>query len=169
LFGYGTSISAASGATRRSVRRKARARSARSEPTFTIGTISQSGCSAASSPLRPYEMPPHSSTGAFRGSRPWMVSQTSVPMTPIRRLEAAKVLHLECGDGSHHAGGAGKHAGHDARGVHSRPEGASPHLGAERREERVTGRRHAAGHHHHVGVENIEKIGDAHAEVARRV
>src|SRR5688572_27510130 len=30
-------------------------------------------------------MPPHSSTGASSGSRPWMMSHTKVPMTPSRR------------------------------------------------------------------------------------
>ena len=39
-------------------------------PTFMIGTISQSSGSAASRPLNAYVMPPHSSTGRWRGSRP---------------------------------------------------------------------------------------------------
>src|SRR5689334_20947404 len=75
----------ASGAIRSSVDKKVAARDARSSPTLTIGTISQSSDSAASSPPRPYAMPPHSSTGAERGSRPWITSQTKDPITPTRR------------------------------------------------------------------------------------
>jgi len=58
LLAYGTSINAASGAMRWSVWRNPFAREMRSLPTFMIGTISQSGGSAASRPAREYVMPP---------------------------------------------------------------------------------------------------------------
>ena len=61
---------AASGAMRRSVRRNSPACACRSSPTRASGTISHSSVSAASSAERAYVIPPHSSTGAERGSRP---------------------------------------------------------------------------------------------------
>src|SRR3982751_2220385 len=134
----------------RSVPRYWRAFAARSCPTFMMGTISQSSGSAASSPLRLYVIPPHSSIGTARASRPWMTSHTKVPMTPMRffRVElpitgtshATHVLLLEARHGAHHTRRPRQRARHDLHRAHRGAEGAAPHLGAERHEERVARR-----------------------------
>ena len=52
---------------------------------------------------------------------------------------------LERRDRADDAGGAGQLAGHDAARLDRRPERATPHLGAQRHEQRVARLRHAAG------------------------
>ena len=70
LFAAGTSIGIASGAARRRPLMNRRACGHRSDPTFASGTRCHDSGSAASNALRAYVMPPHSSTGSRRGSRP---------------------------------------------------------------------------------------------------
>src|SRR3954454_6746853 len=125
-------------------------------------------------------MPPHSSTGASRGSRPWITSHTKLPITPTRffrvinlapassRLQLAQLLLLERSDGAHDAGGEGKCAGYDPARLHGRLERAAPHLGAERLEQRVSRLGHAARQHHCIRVEDVEQIRDTRAEETRR-
>src|SRR5687768_17437659 len=191
---------------RRSPPMNSRAREARSNPTFMTGTISQSSGSAASSALRAYVMPPHSSTGTCRASRPWSVSQTKVPMTPsrLRRLGVGsrcrgvggsgarlsipraldpsiprspdpgpshfpQLLRLERRDCADDASGAGEDSRHDATRLHRGPEGPTLHLGAQRLEQLVTCLRYAACDHDHVGIEDVEQIGDPGSEELCRV
>ena len=80
----------ASGATRRSPLTKRRACGQRSDPTRASGTTCHDAGSAASNALSAYVMPPHSSTGSRRGSRPWMTSQTKEPMTPRRFIQRVR-------------------------------------------------------------------------------
>ena len=48
--------------------------------------------------------------------------------------------------------------------LHRRLERAAGHLAAERHEEVVAGERHAAADHDHLGIEDVEQVGDADAE-----
>src|SRR6476646_6067245 len=132
-------------------------------------------------------MPPHSSTGASRGSRPWITSQTKLPITPTRRLRVivtlsvssflsewdesklTQRLHLERRDGSDHAGREGKRARNNPARLHRRPERAPPHLGAERLKERVSRLRNAARQHHGIRIEDVEQVGHASAQKASRL
>ena len=59
--------------------------------------------------------------------------------------------------------------GHDAAGRHRRLERAAGDLAPERHEQLVAGLRHAAADHHHLGVEDVEQVGDAGAEELRGV
>src|SRR5688572_11458226 len=106
-------------------------------------------------------MPPHSSTTAAAGSRPWISSQTSEPITPSLGMLVHPRLR-----GAHHAGGAGELAGHDATGLDRRLEGPAHDLAAERDEEVIAGLGHPAADDHHLGVHDVEHVGDADAEVA---
>src|SRR4051812_18347989 len=124
-------------------------------------------------------MPPHSSTGASRGSRPWIMSQTNVPMTPTRRFrdinscptscrsELAQRFHLERRNGSDDAGGEGKRTGNDAARFHRGLERAAPYFGAQRLEQRVTSLRDSTGKNDDVRVEDVEQVGNAGSEESR--
>src|SRR5678816_999063 len=62
-------------------------------------------------------MPPHSSTGAERGSRPWITSHTKEPITPTRRRLIARARLMSeltlAGEDHRHAAlvGGGDHFG----------------------------------------------------------
>src|SRR5688572_10979247 len=162
-------MGAASGAMRRSARRNSRAFAERSSPTFTSGTISQSSGNAASSALSAYVIPPHSSTGSSRGSRPWMMSQTKVPMTPKRRLALDPIQNLlfERRHGSHDSRRPRQRSRQNAARLHRRTERAAAHLRTQWLEQRLPCLRHAASDDDDVGVEDVEQIRDAGAEEIR--
>src|SRR5689334_21550093 len=127
------------------------------------GTISQSGGRLASSPPSAYAMPPHSSVGGASGSRPWMRSQTSDPMTPT--LGTERLVQKRLGRPVD-TGRAGQLAWHDAAGGHRGLERTPRRLAAERHEQMVARRRDAAAHHHDFGVEHVEQVADADTEEA---
>ena len=84
-------------------------------------------------------------------------------------LEGTPVLHLECCDRADDAGCSGQRTGDDLCRVHGRPECSASDFGAERHEQRVAGLRDATGDHHDVRIQNIQKIGDPGAQVARGI
>src|SRR6476469_6433831 len=84
-------------------------------------------------------MPPHSSVGGARGSRPWIRSQTSDPMTPTLGTEGLVQKGLRR---AVDAGRARQLAGHDAARGHRGLERAPRHLAAERHEQVIARRRH---------------------------
>src|SRR5690348_9174111 len=93
------------------------------------GTISHSSLSAASSPASAYVIPPHSASGAWAGSRPWISSHTNVPITPTRRRfigapagawpsDRPQHLLLERRDRADDTGRHRERAEHDAARIH---------------------------------------------------
>src|SRR5664279_407852 len=163
-------MSAASGAMCASDAVNSRARAARSLPTLMSGTICHSSSSAASNAAREYVMPPHSSTVEM--PRPWIVSQTKVPITPRRFMipsSERSALLFERRDGADHSRTSFELTRHDAARGDGGAEGAPLHFGAQRLEEALAGLRHAAGDHDDVGVQDVQQVRDAGAEETRGV
>src|ERR1041385_3761679 len=106
-------------------------------------------------------MPPHSSTTPAAGSRPWISSQTSEPITPTLGM-----LVQPRPGGAHYPGGALEQTGHDPARFDRRLEGAPGHFAAERLEEPFAGLGDASDDHHDLGVEEVEHVGDPDAQVA---
>src|SRR5512132_3190590 len=106
-------------------------------------------------------MPPHSSTGAASGSRPWITSHTSDPTMPTLGTGTSGMEERE--RGAVHAGGF-ELAREDAARRHRRLEGAAGDFPAERHEEKVAGAGHAAADDHGFGIEDVDEVGDAGAE-----
>ena len=67
------------------------------------------------------------------------------------------MLLLEARHRTHDPGGARQLARHDPHGVDRRTERATPHLRAQRDEQRVARLGHAAREHHDIGIEDVER------------
>ena len=101
-------------------------------------------------------MPPHSSTAGASGSRPWIRSHTSDPMTPT--LGTRGRLIQEGLRGAVHAGRARQLARDDPAGLDRRLERAPRHFPAQRHEEVVAGEGDAAADDDDFGIEDVEQV-----------
>src|SRR5512132_2888476 len=108
-------------------------------------------------------MPPHSSTGAASGSRPWITSHTSDPTMPTLGTGTSRMEERECG--AVHPRGL-ELARQDAAGGHRRLERPAGDFPPERHEEEVAGAGHAAADDHGFRIEDVDEVGDAGAEKA---
>src|SRR5215212_4203527 len=86
-----------------------------------------------------------------------------------QRLQFAKLLHLERGDGADDSGGEWQSAGNDSARLDGRLERASAYLGTQGLKQRIARLRDSAGEYHDVGIEDVEEIRYAGAEKAGRL